>query len=239
MILFLNWHGLFEEKYVSLMLMFDVENIIKSGGIIIVSLIVFVESGLLVGFFLPGDTLLFAAGLAASQGEISLPILIVAIILAAILGDNVGYTFGKKAGPRIFQKKDGIIFRQEYLEQAEKFYEKHGGKTIIMARFVPIVRTFAPVVAGAGKMPRERFMFFNVFGGILWGAGMPLLGYLVGNRIPHLDKYIEIVLIGVVVASFGLALLHLLKDKTTRQKIFAAIKAKLRKPSKKTNQQEL
>ena len=125
---------------------------------------------------------------------------------------------GLKETGRTAEREDGIIFRQEYLEQAEKFYEKHGGKTIIMARFVPIVRTFAPVVAGAGKMPRGRFMFFNVFGGMLWGAGMPLLGYFVGNRIPHLDKYIEVVMIAIILASFGLALLHLLKDKTTRQK---------------------
>lgn len=219
--------------------MFDVDSIIKSGGIILISLIVFAESGLLVGFFLPGDTLLFAAGLAASQGQVSLVVLIIAIIVAAILGDNVGYTLGQKAGPKIFQKKDGIIFRREYIEQAEKFYEKHGGKTIIMARFVPMVRTFAPVVAGAGKMPRERFMFFNVLGGILWGAGMPLLGYFVGNKIPHLDKYIEVVMIAIILASFGLAILHLLKDKTTRLKIFAAIKTKLRKPSKKTTHQEI
>jgi len=218
---------------------FDVNNIIQSGGIILVSIIVFAESGLLVGFFLPGDTLLFAAGLAASQGEVSLPILIIAIVAAAIIGDNVGYSFGKKAGPRIFQKKDGIIFRHEYLEQAEKFYEKHGGKTIILARFVPMVRTFAPVVAGAGKMPRERFMAFNVVGGILWGAGMPLLGYLVGDSIPHLDKYIEVVIIGVVVASFGLALLHVLKDKETRKKLLLLVKNKLRKNTKKATKQEL
>ena len=219
--------------------MFDVNNIIQSGGIILVSIIVFAESGLLVGFFLPGDTLLFAAGLAASQGEVSLPILIIAIVAAAIIGDNVGYSFGKKAGPRIFQKKDGIIFRHEYLEQAEKFYEKHGGKTIILARFVPMVRTFAPVVAGAGKMPRERFMAFNVVGGILWGAGMPLLGYLVGDSIPHLDKYIEVVIIGVVVASFGLALLQVLKDKETRKKLLLLVKNKLRKNTKKATKQEL
>lgn len=218
--------------------MFDVDSIIQSGGIILVSLIVFAESGLLVGFFLPGDTLLFAAGLAASQGEVSLPILIIAIVAAAVIGDNVGYSFGKKAGPRIFQKKDGIIFRQDYLEQAEKFYEKHGGKTIIIARFVPMVRTFAPIVAGAGKMSRERFMAFNVVGGILWGAGMPLLGYWVGDSIPHLDKYIEVVLIGVVVASFGLALLHLLKDKETRRKLILLAKSKLRKNPKKTAKQE-
>lgn len=209
--------------------MFDVNNIIQSGGIILISLIVFAESGLLVGFFLPGDTLLFAAGLAASQGQVSLTLLILLIITAAIIGDNVGYSIGKKAGPRIFQKKDGIIFRQEYLEHAEKFYEKHGGKTIILARFVPMVRTFAPVVAGAGKMPRERFMMFNVVGGVLWGAGMPLLGYLVGDSIPQLNQYIELIMVGIIVGSFGLALLHVLKDKQTRQKLILLAKNKFRK----------
>lgn len=206
---------------------FDVHTLIESGGILLISLIVFAESGLLVGFFLPGDTLLFAAGLAASQGELSLPILIVAVVVAAVFGDNVGYSIGRRAGHRIFRKKDGILFRQEYLDKAEKFYELHGGKTIILARFVPIVRTFAPVVAGAGKMSRQRFMFFNVFGGMLWGAGMPLLGYWVGNRIPGLDKYIEYVLLGVVAISIGLALLNLLQDPKTRQLLADRIRLKL------------
>ncbi|MDQ3123624.1 MAG: VTT domain-containing protein [bacterium] len=209
--------------------MFDIEHIIKAGGVLIVSLIVFAESGLLVGFFLPGDTLLFGAGLAASQGEISLTALIIAVVAAAIIGDNVGYSIGRRTGHRIFKKKDGILFRQEYLEKAEAFYEKHGGKTIIIARFVPIVRTFAPVVAGASKMTRRRFFAFNVVGGILWGAGMPLLGYFVGNRIPGLDKYIEIVILGVVVLSLVLAFAHVLKDKSTRTKIATALKDWLRK----------
>ena len=195
----------------------NVDHIIQSGGILIVSLIVFAESGLLVGFFLPGDTLLFAAGLAASNGTISLPLLIISIVIAAILGDNVGYSIGRRMGSRIFTKKDGIIFRKEYIDVAEKFYEKHGGKTIILARFTPIVRTFAPVVAGASKMPRSRFMLFNIIGGITWGAGMPLLGYFVGNRVPGLDKYLELVIIGVVVLSILIAFGHLLKDPKTRQ----------------------
>jgi len=207
--------------------MLDVHSLLDSGGMLaiaIVSLIVFAESGLLVGFFLPGDTLLFAAGLAASQGQLPLGLLIVCTVVAAVLGDNVGYSIGRRAGPRIFKKKDGIIFRSEYIESAEKFYEKHGGKTIIIARFTPIVRTFAPVVAGASKMQRRRFMSFNVVGGVLWGAGMPLLGYFVGNRIPGLDKYIEYVLIAVVGLSFLFAFGHLLKDAKTRKAIFQAIK---------------
>jgi membrane-associated protein len=209
--------------------MFNVDTIISSGGILIISAIVFAESGLLIGFFLPGDTLLFGAGLAASQGKFSLIWLIVCVVLAAIIGDNVGYSIGRRAGPRIFKKEDGILFRQEYLQKSEEFYEKHGGKTIILARFTPIVRTFAPVVAGAGKMPREKFMFYNIIGGILWGGGMSLLGYTIGGRIPHLDKYIELVIFGVMAISLLLAFGHILKDKKTRALLITAIKSALRK----------
>ena len=193
-------------------------------GVLIVALVVFAESGLLVGFFLPGDTLLFGAGLLASQGELPILPLIVATVLAAIVGDNVGYSIGRRSGHRLFKKKDGLLFRQGYITRAEVFYEKHGGKTIILARFTPVVRTFAPVVAGVGKMPRKRFMAFNVIGGTLWGAGMTLLGYHVGGRIPGLDKYIELVLLGVVVLSIGLSLLHLLKEKETRAIIWQKVK---------------
>lgn len=212
--------------------MFDVHSLLSSGGylaILIVSLIVFAESGLLIGFFLPGDTLLFAAGLAASQGEISLPFLIISIVLAAVIGDNVGYSIGRRSGPRIFNKKDGVIFRKEYIESAEKFYEKHGGKTIIIARFTPVVRTFAPVVAGATKMDRKRFFAFNVVGGVLWGAGMPLLGYFAGSKIPGLDKYIEIILISIVALSVLIAVYHLLKDPKTRKLMSAKLKNALEK----------
>lgn len=211
--------------------MFNVDTIISSGGILIISAIIFAESGLLVGFFLPGDTLLFGAGLAASQGKFSLIWLIVSVVLAAIIGDNVGYSIGRRAGPRIFKKEDGILFRQEYLQKSEEFYEKHGGKTIILARFTPIVRTFAPVVAGAGKMPREKFMFYNIIGGILWGGGMSLLSYTIGGRIPHLDKYIELVIFGVMAISLLLAFGHILKDKKTRALLVTAIKSGLRKIS--------
>lgn len=204
--------------------MFDIESLVRSGGILIVALIVFAESGLLVGFFLPGDTLLFGAGLLASQGELPIVPLILATIVAAIIGDNVGYSIGRRAGPRMFKKKDGIIFRSEYIERAEAFYEKHGGKTIILARFTPIVRTFAPVVAGIGKMSRQRFMLYNVVGGVVWGAGMTLLGYTLGSKIPGLDHYIEYVLIGVVVLSLGLSVIHILKDKETRKLIMQRIK---------------
>ena len=208
--------------------MFDVHSLIESGGILLIALIVFAESGLLVGFFLPGDTLLFGAGLAASQGELSIVWLILAIVVAAVVGDNVGYSIGERAGKRLFTKKDSILFRHEYIERAEKFYEVHGGKTIILARFTPMVRTFAPVVAGAGKMPHKRFFMFNIVGGILWGAGMPLLGYWVGSRIPGLDKYIEVVLLCVVAISIGLALVHLLKDPQVRKAMAQRIRDKFK-----------
>jgi membrane-associated protein len=209
--------------------MFDVHHIIQAGGILIVSLIIFAESGLLVGFFLPGDTLLFAGGLAASQGELSLALLIACVVIAAVIGDNVGYSIGRRTGPRIFKKKDGLVFRQEYIEKAEEFYEKHGGKTIVMARFVPIVRTFAPVVAGASKMDHKRFFMFNVIGGALWGIGMPLLGYWLGSKIPGLDKYIEYVLLGVVLLSILLSFAHLLKDAKTRRLLWGRTKLSLRR----------
>lgn len=199
--------------------MLDIETITHAGsllGIILVSLIVFVESGLLIGFFLPGDTLLFGAGLAASQGRVSLILLIVSVVLAAIIGDNVGYSIGRRMGRRIYRKQDGILFRKEYIEVSERFYEKHGGKTIILARFTPLVRTFAPVVAGASKMTRQRFLLFNIIGGTLWGAGMPLLGFFLGSRIPWLNDYIDYVILGVIALSILIALVHILKDSQTR-----------------------
>lgn len=205
--------------------MFDINNIIQSGGILIVALIVFAESGLLIGFFLPGDTLLLGAGILAAEGSPPIVPLILAIVAAAIIGDNVGYSIGHRTGHRIFNKKDSILFQQEHLRRAEEFYEKHGGKTIIIARFTPIVRTFAPVVAGAGKMPRRKFMIFNVLGAILWGAGVTLLGYWFGNKVPHLEKYIHYVLIGVIVLSLGFSVLHLLREEKVRQ----AIKSKFKK----------
>ncbi len=209
--------------------MLDVNQIISGGGILLIAAIVFAESGLLVGFFLPGDTLLFAAGLAASQGHINLALLILIVAAAAIVGDNVGYSIGRRMGPRVFKKQDGILFRQEYIQQAEKFYEKHGGKTIILARFTPIVRTFAPVVAGASKMKREKFLAYNIAGGLLWTGIMILLGYFVGDKIPHIDKYIEYVLLGVMLLSILAASRHILADPLTRKRIVTSLKSTLSK----------
>lgn len=204
--------------------MFSIEHIIQSGGILLIGAIVFAESGLLVGFFLPGDTLLFGAGLFASQGKISLPLVIAVIIGAAIAGDNVGFTIGQKAGPRIFRKKDGLLFRQEYLEKARVFYEKHGGKVVLFARFVPIVRTFAPVVTGASDMSRKKFVGYDIIGATIWGAGVTLLGYWFGSKIPGLSKYFEFVILGVVFVSLGGSVLHILKDPKTRKLLISRIR---------------
>jgi membrane-associated protein len=197
--------------------MFNVEGLIISGGILIVAAIVFAESGLLIGFFLPGDTLLFSAGLLASQGYFPITWLIFAIVVAAVIGDNVGYTIGRRTGHRIFNKQDGLLFHKGNLLRAQKFYEEHGGKTVTLARFVPVIRTFAPMLAGVGKMERRKFMLYNIVGAVLWGGGVTLLGYFLGSQIPGLDKYIEIVLVAIVVLSLAGSFLHLVKDKHNRQ----------------------
>ncbi len=206
--------------------MLDIGSIIQSGGILIVSFIIFAESGLLIGFWLPGDTLLLGAGIIAAQGELNIYTLIIAIILAAIIGDNVGYTIGKKTGPKIFKKEDSLLFQKEHVERAEEFYEKHGGKTIILARFIPVVRTFAPLVAGIGNMNRRRFMAYNIVGAILWGAGITLIGYWFGSKIPHLEEYVHYVLILVVAISIFSSLFHLLREEKTRNILLKKLRIK-------------
>jgi membrane-associated protein len=152
--------------------------------------------------------------------------LLITVVIAAVIGDNVGYSIGKRTGKRIFKKKDGILFRQEYIARAEQFYEAHGGKTIVLARFVPIVRTFAPLVAGVGNMPRKRFMAFNVVGATLWGAGVCLLGYWLGQTIPNIDKYILPVLLLATLLTFGPALWHVFGNAETRQRLLSQLKKK-------------
>lgn len=204
------------------------EQLIQSGGVLLVAGIVFAESGLLIGFFLPGDTLLFTAGFFASQDKLPLVWLLIATVLAAVIGDNVGYTIGRRTGHRIFKKKDGILFRAEYIEQAEKFYEKHGGKTITIARFVPVVRTFAPVVAGVAKMDRKKFMLYNIVGALTWGVGVTMLGYALGSKIPNIDTYLLPIVGLAMVLTFAPPILHILKDPVTRHRLWIVIKQKLR-----------
>ena len=212
------------------------------GGLTIIGAIIFAESGLLIGFFLPGDTLLFTAGFFAAQGNLPLAGVMAVIFFAAIVGDNVGYMIGKKSGPRLFKKKDGIVFRQDYVLRAEKFYEKHGGKTIIIARFVPIVRTFAPMVAGIGNMDRKKFVLYNIVGAAIWTVSVVLLGYWLGSKIPNIDHYLLPAVGIATLFTFGPTLWHLLRDKRLRaflgdqwKRVLLRLQRKDRRASKRSD----
>jgi membrane-associated protein len=174
-------------------------------------LIVFAESGLFIGFFLPGDTLLFAAGFLASENILNLPLLLALFFIAAVTGDTVGYKFGRKYGRKLFNKPDSRFFHQDNLQKAEAFYEKHGKSTIILARFIPVIRTFAPIVAGIGNMDYKTFLSYNIVGGFLWTVGVTLAGYFLGQIIPDIDKILLPVILGVVVISILSSLVHLRK----------------------------
>lgn len=176
--------------------------IIKTLGAIGIILIVFAETGLFFGFFFPGDSLLFTAGIFASQGFFGIGVLLVGCIVAAIIGDTVGYWSGRKYGRRLFDRDDGFFFKKKYLYDAEIFYEKHGKYTIIIARFIPIIRTFAPIVAGIGNMKYSSFFSYNVFGGVVWVTTLLLLGYFLGGLIPNPDKYIIPIAFIIIIVSF-------------------------------------
>lgn len=190
--------------------MFDLVSLIKTAGYLGLFGIVFAESGLLIGFFLPGDSLLFTAGFLASQGFLDIWILAAITFLAAVLGDNFGYGIGKRFGPKIFKHEGSFLFNRDHLESARIFYEKYGGKTIVFARFLPVVRTFVPVLAGVGNMEYKRFVFFNIFGAALWAMGFTWLGYFLGNTIPNADQYIVLIVIAIVVLSLLPTIIHFL-----------------------------
>ena len=197
---------------------FEIGPLIQSVGYIGIFLIVFAESGLLIGFFLPGDSLLFTAGIFASQGLFNVWLLCGLTFLAAVLGDNVGYAFGKRIGPRIFSKKDSLFFHQKYIDKSQAFFEKHGGKTLILARFTPIVRTFAPILAGVGKMEYRRFFAYNIIGAVFWAIGLTLLGYFLGSIIPDPEKYIIPGIIAIVAISVLPSLWHIIRDRKSAAK---------------------
>ena len=177
---------------------YDVEGLIRWGGTFLVCAIVFVETGLFVGFFLPGDSLLVSAGIFAAAGHLNLGWLLLGVSVCAVVGDQVGYAIGRKAGQTLYRRQDSLIFRKRHLERAHEFYEKYGAKTIVIARFVPIVRTFAPAVAGAANMNYRTFVTYNVLGGILWVWSMLLGGFWLGSAIPDISRNIHLV-IGIVV----------------------------------------
>ena len=189
--------------------------IIKTGSYLGIAIIIFAESGLLFGIFFPGDSLLFAAGLLSGGGFLSLAPLIIFVVLAAIVGDSVGYWFGANVGTNFFKRKDSRFFKQEYLKRTELFYQKYGGRAVVLARFVPIVRTIAPILAGIGSMKYSTFLSYNALGGLAWGAGMTLLGFTLGSIIPNSEHYILPISLVIIIFSFLPILINLLHGKKT------------------------
>jgi membrane-associated protein len=196
---------------------FDPESLIRTLGTIGIIAIIFLESGMLLGLIFPGDSLLFTAGLFAATGKFGLNIgtVTIGVILAAIAGGQVGYWIGKKYGPSLFRRPDSRIFKQEYVERSEEFFDKHGSKTIFLARFLPFVRTLVPPLAGIGKMDLRKYTTYNVFGGVVWAGGVTLAGYWLGKQIPpdKVDTYLIPIVLGIIVLSLIPPLLEWRKHK--------------------------
>jgi len=188
--------------------LYDVRGLIEWGGTLMVCAIVFVETGMFVGFFLPGDSLLVTAGVFAGAGQMKLAWLLSLVTLCAIAGDQLGYLIGRKAGASLYSREDSRFFKKRHLERAREFYARYGGKTIIIARFVPIIRTFCPPVAGAAGMSYSRYLAYDIVGGICWVWGMVLLGYTIGRTDPNIDKHIHYVIAAVIVVSLLPAAYH-------------------------------
>jgi len=189
----------------------DPESLLEAFGTLGLFAIVFAESGLLVGFFLPGDSLLFTAGLLASEGTLNLPLIMAGCAFFAIAGDQVGYMIGRRAGPALFRRPDSRFFHKKNAERAREYFAKNGPKTIILARFIPVIRTFAPVVAGVGHMDYRKFVTYNVVGGVLWGCGVTVAGYVLGESIPDIDKWLLPIIGVIVIVSFVPVILEVLK----------------------------
>jgi len=197
---------------------YDVESIIKWGGLVMICAIVFAETGLMIGFFLPGDSLLVTAGVFAAAGLLDIYLLITLVSLCAVVGDQLGYYIGQKTGRALFNKEDSLLFKRSHVLRAQEFYEKYGAKTIVIARFVPIVRTFAPVIAGVGQMNYRRFVTYNVFGGILWVVSMCLIGYIIGASVPNINKYLHLVIAVVIFLSILPAVIEIIRSRSGQQK---------------------
>lgn len=196
---------------------YDVESLVRVGGVVGLTVIVFIETGLLVGFFLPGDSLLVTAGLFAARGDLDVATLLVSLSLAAILGDSVGYNIGARTGPKLFTRPDSLLFNRKHLVTTREFYERHGPFTIVIARFVPILRTFAPVVAGIGAMSYKRFLTYNIMGGIGWVASMILGGYFLGQLVPDIHKHIDKVIVIIIFLSLLPAIIKVAREKLKRE----------------------
>ena len=205
------------------------ETLLPSIGYLGIFAIVFAESGLLIGFFLPGDSLLFTAGFLASQDIFNIYFLAIGCFIAAVFGDSVGYAFGLRVGRRLFNREDSVFFHKKNLLKAEAFYEKHGKKTIVLARFLPVIRTFAPIIAGIGRMEYRSFVAFNIIGGFMWAIGLTLAGFLLGRLIPDVDKYLLPIVGLIVILSILPQTIHILKDSNHRADIIRFIKSRFNK----------
>jgi membrane-associated protein len=194
-------------------LLTDVKGLIQWGGMVLVCAIIFVETGLFLGFFLPGDSLLVTAGVFAAAGHLQLGWLLSLVWLCAVAGDQLGYLIGRRAGEALFKRDDSLLFKKRHLEKAHTFYCKYGGKTVVLARFVPIIRTFASPVAGIGKMNYRRFLSYDIFGGFLWVWSMTLLGYFLGSTIPEIDKHIHIVIAVIIFLSLLPAIIEAVRQR--------------------------
>ena len=195
---------------------YALDDLVRWGGYAVLVTIVFVETGLLVGFFLPGDSLLITAGLVAATGALNIWWLNLLLAVAAVVGDSVGYAIGWRAGPRLFSRPKSLLFNPRHIERTRAFYARHGAKTIVIARFVPIVRTFAPVVAGVGQMEYRRFLFYNVAGGVGWVTSMTWAGYLLGQTVPNISDHIHIVILIVILLSLIPIVVELVRERRRR-----------------------
>jgi len=208
----------------------DLITFIQAASILGVAFVIFAESGLLIGFFLPGDSLLFTTGFLLASGILVFNVHLAVLILfvAAVVGDSVGYTIGRKLGPRLFNKPDARFFKQEYIQRAQVFYLKHGGKTIVIARFIPIIRTFAPLVAGASDMPYKRFLTFNVIGGFVWTAGITYAGYFLGKWFHSMGWEIDQILLPIIALIIFISILpaaiHIFMDRKRRAAFWIGVK---------------
>jgi membrane-associated protein len=195
---------------------YALDDLIRWGGYAVLVAIVFTETGLLIGFFLPGDSLLITAGLVAATGHLNIWWLNALLIVAAIVGDSVGYAIGWRAGPRLFTRPKSLLFNPKHIERTRAFYARHGAKTIVIARFVPIIRTFAPVVAGVGQMEYRRFVFYNVAGGVGWVTSMTWAGYLLGQAVPNIGEHIHVVVAIVILLSLIPIVVELVRERRRR-----------------------
>jgi membrane-associated protein len=204
--------------------MFDVHTIVQTGGLLAVAAIIFAESGILLGLILPGDTLLLTAGLLAGQGKLPIVWLIGTVIISAIAGYEVGYIFGARVGPKVFKRKNGILFREEYVDRTRGYFEKYGPITIVLARFIAHIRTLVSIIAGTGNMNRRTYFIYNVIGAVLWGGGITMLGYWLGSRVPNVDKYFFPVIIAGLIAIYIVVVWELFRDPRRRHGLAKGLK---------------